>query len=77
VRRAACLGALTVAALVACSSDEESACDLLSERLDSIEAEAAGLGEQSWESTLRGQELQAERVIVRRDFVEAGCAIDL
>ena len=62
--------------LAGCSSDEESACDRLSDRLDSIEAETDGVTEQSWENIVRVQELQTERTNVRRQMVEEGCAVD-
>ena len=64
--------------LAGCSSDEESACDRLSDRLDSIEAEAEadGVTEQSRENIVRVQELQTERTNVRRQMVEEGCAVD-
>jgi hypothetical protein len=65
MRRAAGLPALTVVTIAGCSSDEESACQRLSDRLDSIEAPAAGLTEQSWENLVRVQELQTERTNVR------------
>jgi len=68
--------AVTVVTLAGCSSDEESACERLSKRLDSVEAEAAGLGEQSWENVLRVQELQTERTDVRRQMADEGCTGD-
>jgi hypothetical protein len=59
-----------------CSSEEESACHRLSDRLDSIEAQAVRLTEQSWESLVRVQELQSQRTDVRRQMAEEGCTVD-
>jgi hypothetical protein len=70
------LAALTFVTLVGCSSDEESACHRLSDPLDYIEAQAAGLTEQSWENLVRVQELQSERTGVRRKMGEEGCTVD-
>jgi uncharacterized protein involved in exopolysaccharide biosynthesis len=75
MRRAAGLPALTVVTIAGCSSDEESPCQRLSDRLDSIEAQAAGLTEQSWENLVRVQELQTERTNVRRQMAEEGCTV--
>lgn len=76
LRRTTGIAALTVGILAGCSSDEESACDRLRDRLHAIEAEADGLTEQSWENVLRGHELQAERTGVRRQLVDEGCTVD-
>lgn len=62
-----------VVTLAGCSPDDESACDRLNERLDSVEAQAAGLSEQSWENVRRMQDLQAERTNLRRQLADAGC----
>jgi hypothetical protein len=75
VRRTAALAAPTVAALAGCSSGEASACDRLNDRLDSIEADADGLAEQSWENAVRVQELQSQRTNVRRQMADDGCTV--
>jgi outer membrane murein-binding lipoprotein Lpp len=75
-RRVVGLGVLAVVGLAGCSSDEESACERLNDRLDSIEAEVDALPrEQTWENVVRVQELAAERDSVRRNMVRDGCAV--
>lgn len=76
MRRVAGLAAVTVVTLAGCSSDEESACHRLSDRLDSIVAQAARLTAQSWENLVRVQELQSQGSDVRRQMAEEGCTVD-
>jgi hypothetical protein len=67
---AACVLAVVVCA---CSSDEPNACDRIVERLDAIDDELAGLGEQSWENVVRNHELHSQHLEARRDLAAEGC----